>query len=67
MTRERVSTSTFDEVVNIARQIEMVCSQEHGEREAKMPHSSGGFRGVPSRGQSYHNKRHPFTHAHMAH
>ncbi|XP_070034736.1 uncharacterized protein [Nicotiana tomentosiformis] len=35
MTRERVSGATFDEVVDIARQIEMVHSKEQGEREAK--------------------------------
>ncbi|XP_070054478.1 uncharacterized protein [Nicotiana tomentosiformis] len=50
MTRERVSCATFDEVVNIARQIEMVRSQEHGEREVKRLHSSGGFSDVPSGG-----------------
>ncbi|XP_070057305.1 uncharacterized protein [Nicotiana tomentosiformis] len=32
--RERVSGATFDEVVNIARQIEMVRSQERVEKEA---------------------------------
>ncbi|XP_070055345.1 uncharacterized protein [Nicotiana tomentosiformis] len=37
ITRQRVSGATFDKVVNIARQIEMVCSQERGEREAKRP------------------------------
>ncbi|XP_070046235.1 uncharacterized protein [Nicotiana tomentosiformis] len=37
MTHERVSSATFDEVVDIPRQIEMVCIQEYGEREAKSP------------------------------
>ncbi|XP_070048928.1 uncharacterized protein [Nicotiana tomentosiformis] len=41
MTRERVSGATFDEVVDIARQIEMARSQELGEREAKRPRRPG--------------------------
>ncbi|XP_070032180.1 uncharacterized protein [Nicotiana tomentosiformis] len=52
MTRERVSSATFDEVVDIARQIEMVCSQEHGERKAKRPRRLGPFSAVPSGGPS---------------
>ncbi|XP_070057709.1 uncharacterized protein [Nicotiana tomentosiformis] len=55
MTRERVSGATFDEVVDIARQIDMVRSQERDEREAKRPRGSSSFGGVPSGGQSYHN------------
>ncbi|XP_070049936.1 uncharacterized protein [Nicotiana tomentosiformis] len=51
MTRERVSGATFDEVVDIARKIEIVCSQEHREREAKRPRGPGDFSGVPSGGQ----------------
>ncbi|XP_070049546.1 uncharacterized protein [Nicotiana tomentosiformis] len=45
--QERVSGATFDEVVDIARQIEMIRSQERGERKAKRPRGSGGFSGVP--------------------
>ncbi|XP_070039136.1 uncharacterized protein [Nicotiana tomentosiformis] len=45
MTREKVFGATFDEVVDIARQIEMVRSQERGEREAKRPRGSGSFSG----------------------
>ncbi|XP_070047310.1 uncharacterized protein [Nicotiana tomentosiformis] len=60
MTRERVSCATFDEVVDIARLIEVVCNQEHGEREAKRPRGSGNFDGVPSGGQSYHNRGRPY-------
>ncbi|XP_070039623.1 uncharacterized protein [Nicotiana tomentosiformis] len=56
MTRERVSGATFDEVVDIARHIEMVRSQEHKEREAKRPQGSDGPSGVHSRGQSYHSR-----------
>ncbi|XP_070047093.1 uncharacterized protein [Nicotiana tomentosiformis] len=56
MTRERVFGATFEEVVDIARQIEVVRSQEHGDREAKRPRGSGGFGGIPSGGQSYHSR-----------
>ncbi|XP_070056753.1 uncharacterized protein [Nicotiana tomentosiformis] len=48
MTRERVSGATFDEVVDIARQIEMVRSQERVEMEANRPRGSGDFSGVPA-------------------
>ncbi|XP_070049228.1 uncharacterized protein [Nicotiana tomentosiformis] len=51
MTRERVSGVTFDEVVDIARQIEMVRGQERAERETKRPHGQGGFSGAPQGGQ----------------
>ncbi|XP_070040818.1 uncharacterized protein [Nicotiana tomentosiformis] len=67
MTRERVSGATFDEVVSIARQIEMARSQEQVEREAKRPHGSGGFGGVPPGGQFYYGRGHPYRHAQMAH
>ncbi|XP_070039105.1 uncharacterized protein [Nicotiana tomentosiformis] len=50
VTREKVSGTTFDEVVDIARQIEVVHSQERGETEAKRPRCSGSFGGVPSGG-----------------
>ncbi|XP_070034837.1 uncharacterized protein [Nicotiana tomentosiformis] len=48
MTRKRVFGATFDEVVDIARQIKMVCSQELEERESKRPRGSGGPSGVHS-------------------
>ncbi|XP_070047162.1 uncharacterized protein [Nicotiana tomentosiformis] len=60
MTRERVCGATFDEVVDIARKIEMVRSQERGERDTKRPRGSGGFGGVPSRGKSYPSRGHPY-------
>ncbi|XP_070053492.1 uncharacterized protein [Nicotiana tomentosiformis] len=41
MTWERVSGATFDEVVDIALQIEMVRSKERGEREVKRPCGPG--------------------------
>ncbi|XP_070049623.1 uncharacterized protein [Nicotiana tomentosiformis] len=66
MTRERVFGATFDEVVDIARQIEMVRSQEHEERKAKRPRGSGGPNGVHSGGQSYYSRGRPYRHAQMA-
>ncbi|XP_070036197.1 uncharacterized protein [Nicotiana tomentosiformis] len=65
MTRERVSGATFDEVVDIARQIDVVHSQECGEREAKRPRGSGGFGGLPFGGQSYHSRGRPYRLAQM--
>jgi len=47
-----VSGATFDKVVDITRQIEMVHSQEQVEREAKGPRGQGGFSDVPSGGSS---------------
>ncbi|XP_070045756.1 uncharacterized protein [Nicotiana tomentosiformis] len=49
MTRERVYGATFDEVVDISRQIKMVRSQERVKREEKRPRGQGRFSGVPSR------------------
>ncbi|XP_070041490.1 uncharacterized protein [Nicotiana tomentosiformis] len=63
MTRERVSGATFDEVVDIARQIEMVLSQERGEREAKRPRGLGDFSGVSLVGQFYSSKGRSYRHA----
>nr|XP_009758673.1 PREDICTED: uncharacterized protein LOC104211326 [Nicotiana sylvestris] len=54
MTRERVFGATFDEVVDIARQIQMVRGQERAEREAKRPRSQGGFSGSPKGAQGFH-------------
>ncbi|XP_070054449.1 uncharacterized protein [Nicotiana tomentosiformis] len=67
MTRERVSDATFDEVVDIAQQIETVRSQEREEREAKRTRGSGGPCGIHSRGQSYYSRGHPYWLAQMAH
>ncbi|XP_070049934.1 uncharacterized protein [Nicotiana tomentosiformis] len=63
MSRERVYGATFDEVVDIDRQIDMVCSHERGEREAKRPRGLGDFSGVPSGGQFYRGKGYPYRHA----
>ncbi|XP_070054316.1 uncharacterized protein [Nicotiana tomentosiformis] len=48
--RERVSGATFEQVVDIAQEIESVHRQERDEREAKRPWGSGSFGGVPLRG-----------------
>ncbi|XP_070053548.1 uncharacterized protein [Nicotiana tomentosiformis] len=63
MTRETVSGATFDEVVDVARQIEMIRSQERGKREAKRPRGSGEFSGVPSGGQFYRGSGRSYKHA----
>ncbi|XP_070054290.1 uncharacterized protein [Nicotiana tomentosiformis] len=60
MTREKVSSATFDEMFDITRQIKVVHSQERGEREAKRPRGSGGFGGIPSGWKSYHNRGRPY-------
>ncbi|XP_070010988.1 uncharacterized protein [Nicotiana sylvestris] len=51
MTRERVLGASFEEVVDITRDIETVRRIEREEREAKRPRGSGSFSGAPSRGQ----------------
>ncbi|XP_070039670.1 uncharacterized protein [Nicotiana tomentosiformis] len=63
MTRERVSGATFDEVVDIARQIEMVRGHERIEMEAKRPRGQGGFSGAPYGGQFQHGRGRPLRHA----
>ncbi|XP_070035436.1 uncharacterized protein [Nicotiana tomentosiformis] len=54
MTRERVFGATFDEVVDIAHQIEMIRRQKRVEREEKRSRGQGGFNGVPFGGQFHH-------------
>ncbi|XP_070035355.1 uncharacterized protein [Nicotiana tomentosiformis] len=61
MTRDRVSGTTFDEVFDIARQIEMFCGQESVKREAKRPLGQGGFSGAPSGGQFQHGRGRHFS------
>ncbi|XP_070057889.1 uncharacterized protein [Nicotiana tomentosiformis] len=63
MSRERVSGATFDEVVDIAHQIEMVHSQERVEMRANRPHGSGDFNGVHSGSQFYRGRGRSFGHA----
>ncbi|XP_070056921.1 uncharacterized protein [Nicotiana tomentosiformis] len=66
MTRKRVSGDTFDEVVDIARQIEMVRGQERVEREAKRPRGQGGFSSAPFGGQLQHARGRHFRQAQSA-
>nr|XP_016433328.1 PREDICTED: uncharacterized protein LOC107759831 [Nicotiana tabacum] len=46
----------FDEVVDIARSVELVRRQEREEREAKRPRSSGGFSSASSGVQPYYSR-----------
>ncbi|XP_070031682.1 uncharacterized protein, partial [Nicotiana tomentosiformis] len=64
MTCERVSGVTFDKLVDIARHIEIVRSQERVEREAKRPRGLSDFSGVPSGGQFYRGWGCSYKHAH---
>ncbi|XP_070041139.1 uncharacterized protein [Nicotiana tomentosiformis] len=66
MTLESVSGVWLNEVVDIARWIELVHSREHEERESKRPRGSGGFSNVPSGGQFHHNRGRPYRPAQMA-
>ncbi|XP_070005440.1 uncharacterized protein [Nicotiana sylvestris] len=66
VTRERVTTATFEEVVDIACEIEIVRRQEREEREAKRPRGSGSFSSAPSRGQFQQGRGRSFRQAHSA-
>ncbi|XP_070003826.1 uncharacterized protein, partial [Nicotiana sylvestris] len=63
MTRQRVSDTSFEEVVDIARDIESIRRQERVEREAKRPRGSGSFGGVLFGGKFHHGRGRPFRHA----
>ncbi|XP_070056789.1 uncharacterized protein [Nicotiana tomentosiformis] len=63
---ERVSR-VFDKVVDIARQNEMVHSQERVKRKAKRPRGSGDFSGVPLGGQFYRGRGHSYRPALTGH
>ncbi|XP_070056612.1 uncharacterized protein [Nicotiana tomentosiformis] len=63
MTRESVYGAAFDEVVDIARQIEMVCGQERVEREAKRPRGQVGFSDAPFGDQFHHGRGRHFRQA----
>ncbi|XP_070040084.1 uncharacterized protein [Nicotiana tomentosiformis] len=67
MTRESVSGATFDEVVDISRQIEIVHSQERGEGEAKRLHGPGDLSSVPLGGQIYRGRGRSYRHAQTGH
>ncbi|XP_075076967.1 uncharacterized protein LOC142163580 [Nicotiana tabacum] len=66
MTRERVTGATFEEVVDIAREIESVLRQEREEREDKRPPGSDSFSGAPLRGQFQQGRGRSFRQAHSA-
>ncbi|XP_070024610.1 uncharacterized protein, partial [Nicotiana sylvestris] len=51
MARERILSHTFEDAVDIARDIEADRRQEREERKAKRPRGSGSFSGSPSRSQ----------------
>ncbi|XP_070014965.1 uncharacterized protein [Nicotiana sylvestris] len=64
MTRERVSGATFEEVVDIAHEIESLHRQRE-EREAKRPRGSGSYSGAHSRGQFQHDRGRSFSLQHL--
>ncbi|XP_070012222.1 uncharacterized protein [Nicotiana sylvestris] len=66
MTRERVLGATFEEVVDIAREIETVRRQGREETEAKKPRGSGSYSGASLRGQFQHGRGRSFRHAQSA-
>ncbi|XP_070028945.1 uncharacterized protein [Nicotiana sylvestris] len=67
MTRERDLGILFEDVVNIARDIEMARRQDREKREAKRPRGFGSFSGAPSRGQFQHSRGCSFRPAQSAH
>ncbi|XP_070056754.1 uncharacterized protein [Nicotiana tomentosiformis] len=67
MTLGNIAGSKFDEVVDSARRLEMVHTQEREEREAKRSCGTGNSSGVPFGGQPYHSRGHPYMPAQMAH
>ncbi|XP_070029602.1 uncharacterized protein [Nicotiana sylvestris] len=50
--RERLTSATFEEVIDIVREIESVSRQEREERKAKRPQGFGSYSSAPSRGSS---------------
>lgn len=58
--------ATFEQVVDIAWDIEVVRSQEQVEREAKRYRGSGIFGCVPSGGKFHHDRGRPYRHAQTA-
>ncbi|XP_070010641.1 uncharacterized protein [Nicotiana sylvestris] len=66
MAKEKVSSSTFEEVVDIAYEIKSVRRQERDERETKRHRRFGCYGGAPSRGQFHHSRGCPFRHAQLA-
>ncbi|XP_070049007.1 uncharacterized protein [Nicotiana tomentosiformis] len=66
MTLGDVAGARFVEVVESARRLEMVRTQEREEREAKRSRGPGKSSSVPSGGQPYHSKGRPYKPAQMA-
>ncbi|XP_070041132.1 uncharacterized protein [Nicotiana tomentosiformis] len=66
MTVGNIASVKFDEVVDSARRLKMVRTQEREEREAKMSRGPGNSSGVPSGGQSYHSRGRPYRPTHMS-
>ncbi|XP_070054911.1 uncharacterized protein [Nicotiana tomentosiformis] len=66
MTLGNVAGAKFDEVVDSARQLEMVRTQKRENREAKRSRGPGNSSGVLSRGQPYHSRGRPYRPAQMA-
>ncbi|XP_070056720.1 uncharacterized protein [Nicotiana tomentosiformis] len=66
MTLGNVAGAKFAEVVDGARWLEMVHTQEREEREAKRSRDLGNSSGIFSRGQSYHSRDRPYRPAQMA-
>ncbi|XP_070041620.1 uncharacterized protein [Nicotiana tomentosiformis] len=67
MTLGNVAGAKFDEVVDNARQLKMVCTQEREKRAAKTSCGPGNSSGVPSGGKSYHSTGRPYRPTQMAH
>ena len=57
---ERVTGATFEEVVDIAREIESLRLQEREEREANKPQGFDSFSSAPSRGQFQYGRGRSF-------
>ncbi|XP_070039574.1 uncharacterized protein [Nicotiana tomentosiformis] len=66
MAREVMTGVRFVQVVDIARRLELVLSQEGEEREAKRPQGSSGFSSASSGGQPHHNRGRPYRAAKIA-
>lgn len=59
MSKEIGSDISFQTVVDIARQIEMVRAQEREPVSDKIPHHSSSFSGISSRGRGTFGIGHP--------
>ncbi|XP_070046130.1 uncharacterized protein [Nicotiana tomentosiformis] len=66
MTQGNIVGAKFDEVVDSARRLEMVRTEECEETEAKRSRGPGNSIGVPSGGQPYHSRGRPYQPTQMA-